>query len=83
MRQQHPHWPPKEGELWVAVAKWGPNERSTCSIHPGELVLVLKEAMWYPYNSHRLTVMAHGTTRTIVAAPRDLNPAAGWHIDAV
>ena len=82
MRQQHPHWPPKVGELWVAAAKWDNNGGFTCAIQPGESVLVLKEVMWDNYNSHKLTVMAHGTTRTIVAGPKDLNPMA-WHIDAV
>lgn len=82
MRQQHPQWPPKEGELWVAVAKWDNNSGFTCEIRPGETVLVLKEAVWDIDNSHRLTVMAHGTTRTIVAGPRDLNPLV-WHLDAV
>ena len=82
MRQQHPHWPPKEGELWVAVATWDSTSGRTCSIHPGESVLVLKASRFDSYNSHRLTVMVHGTTRTIVAAPRDLNPLV-WHLDAV
>jgi hypothetical protein len=44
--------------------------------------MVLKEVMWDNYSSHKLTVMAHGTTRTIVAAPRDLNPLV-WHTDTV
>jgi len=76
MRQEHPHWPPKVGELWVAVATWDNNSGFTCAIQPGESVLVLKEVMWDIYNAHKLTVMAHGTTRTIVAAPKDLNPLA-------
>ena len=82
MRQQHSHWPPKEGELWVAVATWDNRSGDTCSIHPGESVLVLKASRFDSYNSHRLTVLVHGTTRTIVAAPRDLNPLV-WHLDAV
>ena len=82
MRQQHPHWPPEEGELWVAVATGDNRSGDTCSIHPGESVLVLKASRFDSYNSHRLTVMVHGTTRTIVAAPRDLNPLV-WHLDAV
>jgi hypothetical protein len=82
MRQEHPHWPPKEGELWVAASTWDNRGGDTCAIQPGESVLVLKEAMWDRHSSHRLTVMAHGTTRTIVAGPRDLNPLV-WHTDTV
>jgi hypothetical protein len=82
MRQEYPHWPPKEGELWVAASTWDNNGGFTCAIQPGEAVMVLNEVMWDNYSSHKLTVMAHGTTRTIVAAPRDLNPLV-WHTDAV
>jgi len=82
MRQEHPHWPPKEGELWVAASTWDNRGGDTCAIKPGESVLDLKEVMWDNYCSHRLTVMAHGTTRTSVAGPRDLNPLV-WHTDAV
>jgi len=76
MRQQHLHWPPKAGEIWVAVSQW--DKQGGPPVRPGTPVLVLKESMFDNYSTHNLTVMVHGTTRIIVAGPKDLNPLE-WH----
>lgn len=79
MRQEHPHWPPTEGTLWVAVADWN---WGAPAVRRGDLVMVLKELPAPEVGDHVLTVMAHGATRTIIAEEGDLNPLV-WHLDAV
>lgn len=75
MTQKPLPWPPRQGEIWVAMAAWCRNGRSS-SISAGTHLLVVSEPGVYNKvdDSRYMEVLWEGGRRRIVAAPDDLMP---------
>lgn len=90
MRQKPLPWPPKAGEIWVAVSEWPvthvANNRSA-PINAGDKLLVLSVDQSLPIeitlvddSTVSVNVQWSGGARRLFAAPKDLMPLE-WLVD--
>lgn len=77
MRQRPLPWPPKQGEIWVAMSAW--TSQPGADVPPlgaGTKILIVTEPRVYSKvdDSRHMEVLWEGGRRRIVAAPKDLMP---------